>query len=332
MKRLILGLTDAEIGAGPFDSRPVDWWWGHIYQALHSGLITEIEIYSNESGTVQAGIYPGVTPPESQSLISGLQSSQSVVENQWNALELPTPVSVQENDPLTVAVSSPSVNGVVVSKDVSPPEDSYFYWSYEGDLPAVSPSSLYDYYDLYGSPRKALIRANGYPLPSVTLINRGLNLFDGQTNVVIDGADFIDSTAIDPKVYLCPTTVFENEVEQTLTRVADGSLRINVDLGTLSDEAYLFVETGLGQFSVPFMVPLTDKRTDLIKDVNNTRAARITLWAAFQGSGEEHKADPADRGEFETAFVEATLDWKRANAALVEFDRLNEAISGTAKK
>ena len=223
------------------------WYFFQDFVSQYKGIITHLKLWTG-AGATRYGFY------RSDDSYTCLENTAQTTVAGTTEIAINTPFSVDLSEVIQVALQATVSNSLKYYADSSNPWEYY----YATTLPETIGAN-------YGTEnRTEAMETWGYPQPEVTSVNGGSDISDSDTAVPIVGTDFVDYdfSSVNPKVYLCPTSTFGSEVEQTVTNIADTGLEITVDgTGLTPGTVYLFVETGLNQFSEPITVTLAGGAT-----------------------------------------------------------------------
>ncbi len=263
-------LIGPDIPSPATDGLPKNLIHGSSHACLLSGKATQIRAYIDSAD----GLKFSLTDTSSGvplNLLTVNNTGETTV-NGWNSFSLPSVIDVIQSTVYGIALLSASNNSITYDSAET---------SYTKYVSSTNPYSngLSDPLSLSANGTGLLqTQIWGYIPPTISSVNGGSDIYDGDQNVPVVGTDFVDSAG-NPDVYLSPTSTWNGgsgAVQQTVTSNSDTNLEITVVQGSLTaGTVYMYVETALGQMnSTGFAVTLAESN-----DIDVDIAASISLPA-----------------------------------------------------
>jgi hypothetical protein len=239
-------------------------------------VITKVGAYSMASGLIKKNLYKGAVPDTAE-LIWADDTGISCTADEWAFSDVSN-VGVSNGDTVYIGTCANATG--VVSKADNPSGTRYYRAASYAAFTAPDPfggSYSTTYYD-------DLVVAVGWKAPAISAVTP-TTLYDGQTGVLVDGSDFMESGSV-VEIGDNADHSLANLATQTVTSQLNGQLEITVNRGTLpSGTCYVFVTTPLGQISAGFAITLDADPT--ITDVSPSslgNSEQATITGTFFGT------------------------------------------------
>jgi hypothetical protein len=214
------------------------------FEALYSGVLTRIGMYSNSPGNIKFNLYD-IVAGVPMNLIFADDIGIVCVDGQTNFIDVSSACIEVASGTLYGVGGITDGSGVITYKAVVG-ERTYKAGLSYATFSAPDPISGY----ITQSPTGSIYSFVVYGIEPPTVSSTSVSLIrDGQTGVTLSGTDFMNSGA---KLELCDGPVYTSatKVEQTITGQSDTSIEFTVSKGPLSQGThYLFVTTSLGQIN-----------------------------------------------------------------------------------